>query len=349
MATQTLGAVPPGCRQRLVGHYGPSVEPWLRAAPSLLAEAAERWKLSLKGYHDAGHASAVALATTLDGTPVILKAWFERLRYRHEIAALTVWADGPTADVIEAADDLSVAALELVGDRPGGAAPAGCERQMVAAAIHALHSLGRRRPRPDVPSLAHFCQKVVMPRIRERVQHLDLGPWRTLAEEACEGLPALREDPARTTVLHADLYRENVIFDRGGHPRLIDPHPLVGDAAFDCAFWTVHYDLEREVTDRLATAARISRIPVPEITAWCRALAVDGLLYYREIDDPALPKIAQVLSVLSALMTSDLDGEEPQDPDARAIAAKLRMEGGAAVATFGAVAHSPEKKEPPHA
>ncbi|MBA2806475.1 phosphotransferase [Streptomyces sp. KM273126] len=346
MATQTLGEVPPGCRQRLLDHYGPSAEPWLQAAPSLLAEAAERWKLSVKGYHDAGHASAIALATTPDGTPVILKAWFERLRYRHEIAALTGWADGPAADVIETADDLSVAALELVGDRPGGAAPPGHERQTVATAIQALHSLGRRRPRPDVPGLAHFCQKVVIPRIRERAQRLDLGAGRKLVAEACEGLPGLREDLTRTTVLHADLYRDNVIFDSGGHPRLIDPHPLVGDAAFDWAFWTVYYDLEREVTDRLATASRISRIPAPEITPWCRALAVDGLLYYLEIDDPALPKIAKVLSTL---MTSDVTREEPQDPDASGSAAEMRIGGGAAVATFGAVAHSPEKKEPPHA
>jgi streptomycin 6-kinase len=305
MTAQTLGGVPSGCWRRLLDHYGSSAEGWLRAAPSLLAEAAERWKLSLKGYHDAGHASAVALATAFDGTPVILKAWFERIRYRHEIAALTVWAGGPTADVIETADDLSVAALELVGGRPGGAAPPGCERQMVAAAIQALHSLGRWRPVPDVPSLAHFRQEVLVPRIHQRAQSLDLGTWAPLVEQACEGFPALREDLARTTVLHADLYRENVIFDGGGRPRLIDPHPLVGDAAFDWAFWAVYYDLEHEVADRLATSARISGIPVPEITPWCTALAVDGFLYYWEIDDPALPKIAKVLS---SLMTSSPEG-----------------------------------------
>ncbi|MGP3977866.1 aminoglycoside phosphotransferase family protein [Streptomyces sp. 8N114] len=300
MTAQTLGEVPPGCRRRLLDHYGSSVEPWLRAAPSLLAEAAERWKLSLECYHDAGHASAVALATALDGTSVILKAWFEPLRYRHEIAALTMWAGGPTVDVIEAADDLSVAALELVGGRPGGAAPLGRERQMVAAAIQELHSLGRRRPRRELPDLADFRQDVVVPRIRQRLQSLDLGSRRTVVAEACEGLPALREDPTRTTVLHADLYRANVISDGGGHPRLIDPLPLVGDAAFDWAFWTVYYDLEREAADRLATAARISRIPVQEITPWCRALAVDGFLYYWEVDDPALPKIEKVLSSLMA-------------------------------------------------
>ncbi|NWF28282.1 phosphotransferase [Streptomyces sp. PKU-EA00015] len=300
MTTHTLGEVPPGCRRRLLDHYGPSAEAWLRAAPCLLAEAAERWKLSLQGYHDAGHASAIALATALDGTPLILKAWYESLRYRHEIAALHVWTGGPIADVIETADDLSVASLELVGGQPGGAARLSRERHMVAAAIQGLHSLGQKRPTPALPSLAHFHQEVVVPRIHQRAQSLDLGPMGTLVEEACEGLSSLREDPTRTTVLHADLYRENVIFDGGGHPRLIDPHPLVGDAAFDWAFWTVYYDLEGGVADRLATASRISRIPVPEITPWCRALAVDGFLYYTEIHDPAKPKIAKVLSSLMA-------------------------------------------------
>ncbi|GHK05420.1 hypothetical protein SY2F82_72170 [Streptomyces sp. Y2F8-2] len=300
MTPKTLGEVPPGCRRRLLDHYGPSAEGWLRDAPSLLAEAAERWNLSWQGYHDAGHTSAVALVTALDGTPLILKAWYEPMRYRHEIAALQAWAGGPTADVIEAADDLSVAALELIGGRPGGAAPLSRKRQMVAAAIQGLHSLGRSRTTPDLPSLEHFRQDVVVPRIRQRAQSLDLGTMEALVKEACEGLSDLREDPTRTTILHADLYQENVLFDAGGHPRLIDPHPLVGDAVFDWAFWTVYYDLERGVPDRLATASRISRIPVPEIAPWCRVLAVDGLLYYAEIHDPAKPKIAKVLSSLMA-------------------------------------------------
>ena len=300
MTAQTLGDVPPGCRRRLLDHYGSTAAAWLRAAPHLLAEAAERWKLTLLSYHDAGHASVVALATALDGAPLILKAWYEPRRYRQEITALQTWAGGPIADVIEAADDLSVAALELIGGRPGGGTPLSRETQMVAAAIQGLHGLGRRGTLPDLPSLAHFRREVVVPRIRQRLRRLDLGPLGMLVEEACEELPGLREDPARTTVLHADLYRENVLFDGGGHPRLIDPHPLVGDAVFDWAFWTVYYDLEREVADRLTTASRISRIPVPEITPWCRALAVDGLLYYTEINDPAKPKIAKVLSALLA-------------------------------------------------
>lgn len=270
------------------------------AAPGLLAEAASRWNLSLMSYHDAGHASAVALAMAPDGSRLVLKAWVEPIRYRHETAALRVWAGGPTANVVHAADDLSVAALELVGGQPGGDERPVRETQAVAAAVHRLHILGRRTPEPGVPSLAGFLHEVVLPRVHHRMGILDLDSHEGLAREVRHELADLSEVPARTTVLHADLYEENVIFDVERRPRLIDPHPVEGDAVFDWAFWSVYYDLERGMADRLATAARISRIPVPEITPWCRALALDGLLYYTEIGDPARPKIA---AVLSSLMT----------------------------------------------
>ncbi len=300
MTPQTLGEVPSGCRARLLAHYGPSVQGWLEAAPGLLTQAAKRWNLSLRSYHDAGHASTVAVATAPDGSPLILKAWVDPVRYRHETTALRAWAGGPTANVVEAADDLSVAALELVGGKPGGADRPAQETQTVAAAIHRLHALGRRRPEPGVPSLTGFLQEVGMPRVRQRAQDLDLGSHEGLVREACQGLAGLRQVPTRTTILHADLYAENVLFDARKRPHLIDPHPVEGDAVFDWAFWSVYYDLDRGMADRLATAARISRIPVPEITPWCRALALDGLLYYREIRDPTEPKIAAVLASLMA-------------------------------------------------
>lgn len=305
MKARILGEVPSGCRERLLAHYGPSAEDWLAKAPGNLTEAARRWKIALSGYHDAGHTSAIAVGTAPDGTPLILKAWVDPVRYRHELAALRAWAGGPTAEVIETADDLAVAALTQVGGRPGGGGRPGRETHRVAAVLQALHALARRQPKPAVPSLADFLHEIVVSRIRHRAGTLDLGVCKKLVYEACEGLDDLREDTSRTTVLHADLYRGNVIFDGCGRPHLIDPHPLLGDAAFDWAFWTVYYDLGGGLADRLATAARISRIPVPEITPWCRALAVDGLLYYTEIQDPAGPKIARVLS---SLMSSDLGG-----------------------------------------
>lgn len=136
--------------------------------------------------------------------------------------------------------------------------------------------------------------------MRRRLKAVDVRPWRDLVDVLLPELMALEEDDGRTTVLHTDLYCENVLFDRLGHPRLIDPLPMVGDAAFDWAFWTVYYDLGHGTDARLAAAVRISRIPVPVLAPWCRALALDGLLYYLETGDPRAPRMADVLARLSA-------------------------------------------------
>ncbi|MBC9714470.1 phosphotransferase [Streptomyces sp. TRM66268-LWL] len=301
MAASPLGCVLPGARERLLAHYGPSASEWLDAAPSLLATVAERWKLALRSYHDAGHSSVVAVALDRQDTPVLLKAWFDPTRYRDEITALGVWAGGPTADVIETADDLSIAAMELVGGRPGGTARPEREVQMVAAVIHGLHTVGRKQARTMLPRLDDFLQRTMLPRIVDRTVKLDLGTRGWLVREALPEAHALRPSSARTTVLHADLYRENVIFDQRGLARLIDPHPMVGDAAYDWAFWTVHYDLGQATFQRMAIASRISGISVPELSAWCRAIALDGLLYYTEIGDPAEESAAEVLATLMAV------------------------------------------------
>ncbi|MYR55981.1 phosphotransferase [Streptomyces sp. SID625] len=301
MVKRTLGEVSPECRQRLITHYGAEVSGWLDTVPALLDQAAERWKLTLGGYHDAGHASVISTAATLDGRPLLLKAWADPARFHHEVAALRLWAGGPTADVVEVADDLAMAALEMISGQPGGGERPPRELQTVAAALHGLHTFGRLRRRArDLPLLAAYLHQEVRPRIWRRLESVDLGPWHDLANAILPELMALEEDDGRATVLHTDLYRENVLFDWLGHPRFIDPLPMVGDAAFDWAFWTVYYDLGHGTDARLATAARITRIPVPVLAPWCRALAVDGLLYYLETADPRAPRMAEVLAWLSA-------------------------------------------------
>ncbi|WP_257586035.1 aminoglycoside phosphotransferase family protein [Streptomyces sp. NEAU-sy36] len=266
-----------------------------------MERAAERWKLTLGAYHDAGHASVVVRAGALDGRPLLLKAWADPTRFRNEITALRLWAGGPTVGVVEAADDLAVAGLEMIGGIPGGGERPPRELPAVAAALQGLHTFGRRRRRPrGLPSLTTYLHQEVRARVRRRLESVGVGPWQEHVDAALPALVTLEEDSARSTVLHADLYRENVLFDWLGHPRLIDPLPMVGDAAFDWAFWTVYYDLGHGTGARLAAAARISRIPVPVLAPWCRALALDGLLFYLDTGDPRVPRMADVLAWLSA-------------------------------------------------
>ncbi|MBB1242512.1 phosphotransferase [Streptomyces durbertensis] len=349
MRNRTPDEVPHRCRQRLLAHYGPDAERWLDGAPGLLKEAADRWRLSLADYHDIGHASVITVATDLDGRPLLLKAWPDPIRYRREMSALRLWARGPTAGVIESADDLAVAALELVGGRAGGAERPEREIPMVAAALHGLHTVGRRRRRQasGFPLLTDHLGEEMLPRMRRRAQQLDTSPWRPLVDAGLAVLSELEPDASRATVLHADLYRENVLFDRAICTRFIDPLPMAGDAVYDWAFWTVYYTLGQGTDSRLAMASRISRIPVPELAPWCRALALDGLLSYLESDDPRAQEMAGVLGSLSAhgggADSTSRPSSSPGDPSSSGAVE------GPAVATVGPVIHPPETKDPRHA
>lgn len=179
-----------------------------------------------------------------------------------------------------------MAALGLVGGRPGGAERPQGEARRVAAALQELHTLeSGKSGQYGFPALTNYLNHVVLPRIR-RWRAPDLGSWRSLVAAVLPQDRELREDPGRSTILHADLYRKNVPFSQLGHPRLIDPLPMLGDAAFDWAFWIVYYDLASGTELRLATAARVSGIPVAAVQPWCRLLALDGLLFYIETADP---------------------------------------------------------------
>jgi hypothetical protein len=288
--------IPLGCRQRLTTHYGTSVKGWLDEAPSLLATTAARWSLALHGYHDVGHASVIATATDRNGEHVLLKAWPDRHRYSREIQALQLWHRGADAIVRATDDERAVAALLTVGGVPGGANRPPHEVGLVAAALRVAHEAGHAADNPaGLPCLRDHVTDEVLPRINRRRRNTHLG---TRTGRALRHIAGLREDPERTTMLHADLYLENIPFTRSGRPVLLDPLPMRGDAAYDWAFWTIYYRVGHGARRRLDQSRRTSGIPVEEIVPWCLLLSLDGLLYYEETDDPRLARMAAVLDAL---------------------------------------------------
>ncbi|MEU6572532.1 aminoglycoside phosphotransferase family protein [Streptomyces sp. NPDC046805] len=297
-----LPTVPADCRRRLTAHYGPAVGEWLDTVPTLLSASAEDWDLAIGTYHDTGHAAVLTTATDQQGAPLIIKAWPDRNRYRYEVAALRLWYDRsePASGVLRAADDdRATAALTMVGGRPGGAGrpSASEEYRLVAEALDRLHATGRAAPQAAAafPPLQDHIAEEVVPRIHRR---LAKAGRRHLTDSALPVLVGLREAPRRNTVLHGDLYRENIPFDLDGRPVPLDPLPLNGDAVFDWAFWVVYYELGTHTDHRIRRAITTSGIPLADLLPWCVLLSLDGLLYYAETDDPRLTTMTAVLSAL---------------------------------------------------
>ena len=295
-ATVALGPLTAGCRERLVAHYGPRVAPWLRQVPALLDTAARRWDVALSGYHDAGHASTLAMGIDRTGSPMILKAWFDHDRYAHEVAALRQWE--PVNGPVVLADDgpSAVALLAVVGPGPGGAPRPADDVRPVARALARLH----RRPLPigAFPRLDDYLREEVAARIRRRLpDHGELvPPWLAPTQRGIVPEPTGRA----AVLLHADLYRENVVFDHRGAPVFVDPLPMIGDPAFDWAFFTVYYDLAADPRPRLRAAAEISGIDQRILLPWCLLLCGDGLLFYRQTGDHRANRIVEVAAALAA-------------------------------------------------
>ncbi|MFI9566436.1 histidine phosphatase family protein [Streptomyces rishiriensis] len=120
---------------------------------------------------------------------------------------------------------------------------------------------------------------------------------------------------------------------------------------------------QREGIRRMLTGVQAAlEHPEPRVLV-CHGLLVSVLLWHRDRSpDEAMPLFFPEAPYVDPLAVGDeaqndwivtllgeLDAEEPQDPDARGAAAESRTGGCSVVATFRAVVHSPEKKEPPHA
>jgi len=258
-----LGPVTTGARQRLTGHYGPDANRWLDSVPGVIDAAATAWNLNVTGYRDAGCASVIELACDNERTPYVIKAWYDPGRYRREVAALRRWAPRLAPDVTHAADHLAAAAMRLVADGPGGAAAPADEYDAVAHGLRRLHS--RAMAPMAFLSLASYIEGEVLPRIHRRAVAIGARvPESCLLRSmaAVDRLPARRDE---AVLLHADLYRENVLFGPDGSPVFIDPLPMVGDLVFDWPFWTVDYGPGRDPSERLLTAVRLGGIGIARL------------------------------------------------------------------------------------
>lgn len=287
-------SVPEGAVRRLSEHYGRQVDGWLSQVGGTVHAAARRWGVQLAGFHDAGWTSVVGVGCDRSMRQVLLKAMPDAHRYHRERAALSHWAGHGVCRLLDADDHDQVLMVELVGSVPGGATRPRDHDKRVAAAIPCLHRVAVE-PDGNVPLLTDYHLGTVVSRVRQRASRFGHLVGQECVESAISLCHDLCADSRDLTMLHSDLYAENVLFDQAQDVVFIDPHAKIGSRAFDWAFWCVYYVPTCGFKDRIVLCNEYVPALVNEVLAWSATLAVDGALYYLDAGEDTVTAMLEIL------------------------------------------------------
>jgi streptomycin 6-kinase len=209
-------------------------EDWLIPLPAVIAQAAQRWSLTVgEPYQPGGHTAWVAPARDSSGRPLALKVAWWHPEAAHEAAGLEAWA-GHGAVALHAALDLgdtTVLLLERCEPGTSLAALAGQEQDRVVAGL--LRRLWIvPPPGHSFRPLQQMCEQWAS----RCEQEAAAGQVPGDPGLARAGIALLRELPATAddeVLLCTDLHAGNILA-AGREPWLvIDPKPHTGDPAYD--------------------------------------------------------------------------------------------------------------------
>jgi streptomycin 6-kinase len=287
--------------------FAPDGAAWLEQLPTLLAEVAARWELTLGSPFELSY-NYVAPARRADGTPAVLKLGVVRPSLLGEIDALRHYA-GRGACRLLAADE-TVGALLLERLQPGHTMVAFAEADDEAATRAVAHVMARLwapAPRnhryPSVADLAHSLAE-----LRPRYGGTT-GPLPAALVDRAEGLLAeLLSSQAAPVVLHGDLHHLNILAAGPDDWRAIDPHGLIGEPAYEIGAYMRNPapeiggwpDLPRVLERRIAIFAETLGLDRQRIHGWALAHAVLNAWWSVEV----APEIYAVdLAVADALVS----------------------------------------------
>lgn len=239
---------------------------WLAQLPSLLADVADRWALTLAPPFEHLSYNYVAPALRADGTQAVVKAGVPNEELLCEIDALT-WYDGRgIVRLLEADRELGLMLLERL--TPGNALlDERDERRAVSIAATVMREL--RRPAPPAhrfPSVADWGRGFA--RLREQFDG-GTGPFAEHTIDAAshlfDDLLASMEEPV---LLHGDLHHGNIVAGRGGW-LAIDPKGVIGEPAYEIGAYL------RNPLPRLLAEPHPERVLAARIDQFTEELGLD--------------------------------------------------------------------------
>lgn len=230
--------------------FGPRGEQWLADLPELLDALASQWGLTPDGvpFPDA-RAKLVAPVRDSEGRPLVLKLAPGRESAAREARALAHWQGTGAVSLVAA--DASRGALLIERCVPGvllgeSALAEVAREDVLVETMRRLRSAG---PIEDaVPSVADWLLRLERHAGRPRFPEFDSECGHALrrVHECLDGRDGW-------ILLHGDLHSRNILESGKGSWVAIDPNPVSGPPAAECAAWL--RNPRRRITDGAAGSA----------------------------------------------------------------------------------------------
>lgn len=282
---------------------------WLASLPSILADCAERWQLTILppfpnlSYHYA------APAERADGTPVVIKACSPTSEFAEEAEALHLFQNGGMVRLLEVDEEREVILMErlLPGTLLASLVPEEDKRAtLILAGV--MKRIWRPVPtRHSFPTVEDWGSG--LERLRPQYNG-GYGPFSPrLVQEAQALFTELSASSPQHMLLHGDLHHENILL-AGNRWRAIDPKGVVGDPGYETGAlfynpwnWMATTPDPRKIlarrVDRLAEELEMDRA---RIRGWGLAQSVLSAWWSVDNDSAAVPP-SEVLACAEMLST----------------------------------------------
>jgi streptomycin 6-kinase len=254
--------IPENFRQdMMIVHGQAKATAWLESLPTILANCAQRWHLTILPPVANLSFHYVAPAVRADGTPVMIKASSPTGEFATEAQAMRL-LDGPgMAHLLDVDDEHEVLLLEhlLPGAMLAELVPEQDERA-TSILVETMRKIWRSAPAehtfPTVESLGKGFK-----RLRARYNG-GYGPFPQLLVEEAEALFVdLSTSTEQHLLLHGDLHHENIL-RAGDEWRAIDAKGVVGDPGYETGllFYNPMPLLARAPNPRKLLARRVDQL-----------------------------------------------------------------------------------------
>jgi len=227
-----MNAVPNNFARTIVELYGARGLEWLDRLPSIIADCAQRWSLTVGAPFEPLSYNYVAPAVRPDGLDVVLKIGVPNPELLTEIEALRLFDGQGIVQLLEADCDQGLLLLERF--KPGvPLSSLDDDEQATSIAVQVMRRLWKPAPLPEHPFPTAARWAAGLGRLRERFDG-GTGPLPGRLVEAAETLfTELISSMAEPMLLHGDLHHQNILAAERQPWLALDPKGLVGEPAYE--------------------------------------------------------------------------------------------------------------------